>query len=380
MRPNTLRTRLWLGVLDALRKPLRIGLAVPAVAGACVMSAAAVAATGAFAGSEAAVAPPATPSLTASRFGKGAAETRPAKIVVARADGSGSRVLTTGWFSFVSPDGSQVAVVDSDVNWWTSQRLELYASAGGSPRRVIDLGCVHAYWSPDSTKLACVERSTAGKPTRLVLIDAASGAKTPLATGFFYSQLSFSPDSAGLAYVQNPTETFNSARGTLKVIDLATRAVRTIRTGAVSAPVWGPTEIAFATAKRRGRNFTYDTAVVKPDGNGFRWLTRFRPTRDLFGPRPVAWSADGKRLLAGMNGLDAWTYNESYAVDAVRGGVRLIAHGVSPTALSRDGRFMIGQTWAEGTHRATSNVVRVPWAGGTKRVLLRQAVEASFNG
>ncbi len=324
---------------------------------------------------------PGTTLLTVSRFGKGAAENRPAKIVIARADGSGSRVLTTGWLSYVSPDGSQVAVVDSDMNWYTNQRLELYAPAGGAPTRVIDLGCTHLYWSPDSTKLACVEHSTAaGKPTRLVLIDATSGAKTPLATGFFHPQLSFSPDSAGLAYVQNPTETFNSARGKLKVIDLATRSVRTIRTGAVSAPAWGPTEIAFATAKRRGRNSTYDTAVVKPDGNGFRWLTRFRPTRDLWGPYPVAWSADGRRLLAGMRGMDAWTVQETYAIDAIRGGSRLIAHGVSPTALSRDGRYVVGQTWAEGTHRASSTIVRVPWTGGKKRVLLRQAVEPSFNG
>jgi hypothetical protein len=334
------------------------------------------------ASSESGAAEQANVGLTVSRFGKGAAENRPAKIVVARADGRGSRVLTTGWFSYVSPDGTQVAVVRSDVNWYTNQRLELYPSTGGAPRRAIDLGCIHLYWSPDSTRLACVELATAsGKPTRLVLIDTASGAKTTLATGFFDGQLSFAPDSAGLAYVQNPTEMFNSARGTLKVIDLATRAVRTIRTGPVSSPAWGPTEIAFAVAKRRGRNFTYDTAVVRPDGNGFRQLTRFRPTADLFGPFPVAWSADGKRLLAGMNGGYAWTTRESYAIDPIRGGVRLIAHGVSPSALSRDGRWVIGQTGdAATTGLAGSNVVRVPWGGGTKRVLLPQAVEPSFNG
>ena len=81
---------------------------------------------------------PATAGLTASRFGKSAAENRPAKIVIANANGSGSRILSTGWYSFVSPDGLQVAVIDSNVNWYTNLRLELYATSGGSPRSVID--------------------------------------------------------------------------------------------------------------------------------------------------------------------------------------------------------------------------------------------------
>lgn len=317
--------------------------------------------------------------LTASRFGTDAAN-RPAKIVVARADGSGSRVLTTAWLSYVSPDGSQIAVVDSDVNWYTNQRLELYPSAGGAPRRVVDIRCTDLYWSPDSTKLACAEFVRQGRPLRLVLIDATSGAKTTLTTGFFDRAPSFSPDSSSLAYVQKRLEL--SAGGSLKVIDLATRAVRTIRAGGLSSPAWGPTEIAFAMRKPGiGRFSAYDTAVVKPDGSGFRRLTRFRPTQDFFGPHPVAWSADGKRLLAGIYGRDAWTARESFAIDPVRGGVRLIAHQVSPSALSRDGRFVIGHTGDEATTGLTgSNVVRVNWAGGTKRVLLRQAVQPSFNG
>ena len=324
---------------------------------------------------------PATVSLTASRFGKGFAETRPAKIVVANANGSGSRILTRGWASFVSPDGSQVAVMDGNR---TNLRLELYASSGGAPTRAIRINCGRIVWSPDSTKLACVDYTgaAAGKPSQLRLIDAASGARTTLATGFFDRQVSFSPDSGSLAYVQKPTDDpYFNARSTLKVVDLAMRAVRTIRNGLVASPGWGPTEIAFATLKPRGRNFTFDTAVVKPDGSGFRRLTRFRPTAELFGPYPVAWSADGRRLLAGMNGPDAWTARESYAIDPIRGGVRLIAHSVSPSALSRDGRFVIGQTGdSETTGNAGSNVVRVPWAGGRAQVLLRQAVLASFNG
>jgi hypothetical protein len=319
--------------------------------------------------------------LTASRFGKGAAENRPAKIVLAQADGSASRILTKAWFSFVSPDGSKVAVVDSDVNWYTNTRLELFASAGGPSTGAVRIDCIRLYWSPDSSKLACVQFNAASKPSGLLVIDAATLAVTTLAKGFFDPQVSFSPDSTRLAYVQAPKATYVSSHTKLKVIDLATQSVKTVRTGGVAAPAWGPTGIAFATLKPRGRNYTFNVAVVGPDGSGLRRLTRFRPNAQLFGPTPVAWSSDGKRLLAGMQGLDAWTQREAYAVNAVHGGLRLIAHRVSPSALSLDGRYVIGQTGdAESTGLAGSNVVRVPWAGGKKRILLRQAVGASYSG
>jgi hypothetical protein len=130
------------------------------------------------------------------------------------------------------------------------------------------------------------------------------------------------------------------------------------------------------------RRFTFNAALIQPDGSGFRQLTRFRSTTELYGPRPVAWSADGTRLLAGLAGLDGWVYREAYAVDPVRGGSRLIARSLSPAAFSRDGRYVIGQTGdAETTGLAGSNIARVPWArGGRKHILLRHAVEPSFNG
>jgi Tol biopolymer transport system component len=321
--------------------------------------------------------------LTASRFGKAPdAGSRPAKIVVANANGSGSRVLTSGWWSSVSPDGSRVAVMDADVDY-ANPRLELYASSGGAPTGVVDVWCAGVVWSPDSTRLACVDYGAdPAKPWRLLLFDAASGAKTTLATGFFDLQVSFSPDSTRLAYVQRTTgRTYYDRRARLKVVDLATRRATTIRTAGAASPAWGPAAIAFDVLKPLGRNYSHNVAIVQPDGAGYRQVTHFRPTAELFGPTPAAWSADGKRLLAGMAGLDAWVARESYAVDPARGSVRLIAHSVSPSALSRDGRFVIGQTGdAETTGLARSNVVRVPWGGGQKRILLRQAVEPSFNG
>jgi hypothetical protein len=68
-------------------------------------------------------------------------------------------------------------------------------------------------------------------------------------------------------------------------------------------------------------------------------------------------------------------------VDAVRGGARLIARGVMPTAFSRDGSHVIGQNGdVSTTGFRLAQIVRVPWSGGKRRVLLRRAMYASYSG
>ncbi|HWM09709.1 MAG TPA: hypothetical protein VNO82_10190, partial [Solirubrobacteraceae bacterium] len=291
------------------------------------------------------------------------ASTPGGKIVIANGDGSDRRVLGSGWESFISPDGAWVAVTDGDQGPTApmNHRLELYASAGGTPAHVLAIECLGVYWSPDSTKLACVDRDTFGTdPGRLLVIDAATGAETTLGTGYFHSRVSFSPDSARLAYVQNAAA-FSNRGGALKVVDLATQATTTLRRRAV-APVWGPRAIAFSIVKTRGRQYpAFDVAVMKPDGSGYRRLTRFRPQFLQTGLSPVAWSANGRRLLAALGGQDTF---RAYAVNPRRGGARRIEAFVTPSVLSRDGRFVIGGDNTEGTDPVRSNVVRVPWSGG----------------
>ena len=126
---------------------------------------------------------------------------------------------------------------------YTNARLELYASAGGAPARTIRVNCAVIVWSPDSTKLACVDdnsdarQAVAPDPDR-----PASAATTTLATGFFDSQVSFSPDSTRLAYRSAADlGAYFTSRGKLKVIDLATRAITTVRAGVSWRPPGGLT-------------------------------------------------------------------------------------------------------------------------------------------
>lgn len=318
----------------------------------------------------AASAAPADTHLTAS--------TASGQIVVARGDGGGRRVFGHGYASFVSPNGSQIAVRDFDSTSVgpTNETLKLFASAGGVPLHVLAVDCLEVYWSPDSTKLACVDHDVSDDSGQLLVIDAASAAATTVASGFIGSQVSFSPNSAKLAYVRNPDRSAPKG-GALKVVDLATGASTTLRQRA-AYPVWGPRRIAFSTVKPGAYGRTVNVAVVKPNGSGFRRLTRFRPRFLQSGLSPVAWSANGKRLLASLGGEDVF---EAFAVNPKRGGARRILPRVTPGALSRNGRFVIGGDNTEASYDdARSNIVRVPWTGGKPRVLIRHAGSPSFNG
>ena len=66
------------------------------------------------------------------------------------AKAAGKRILASGSVSFISPDGSRVAVTDYDLerNQVVNERLELFSSGGNAPQRVLKIGCHAVYWAP----------------------------------------------------------------------------------------------------------------------------------------------------------------------------------------------------------------------------------------
>ena len=118
---------------------------------------------------------------------------------------------------------------------------------------------------------------------------------------------------------------------------------------------------------------------VHPGARGFDRQAQqlgIEPARGLLPSREQLLHLAGNVLIFG--GQDVFT---AYAVDPRHGGARRIRAFVTPAALSRDGRFVIGGDNTEESYDArSSDVVRVPWNGGRARVLLRRAASPSFNG
>jgi hypothetical protein len=122
---------------------------------------------------------------------------------------------------------------------------------------------------------------------------------------------------------------------------------------------------------------------INPDGTGRRTVTGRLPARllgqGITGLVPVAWSFDGRRLLAGLQSEFGAV---PFAVEPRSGTVRLIGtfdYDASPEGISRDGRTVLVSYGGFASDDDTRLEI-VPYSGGRGRVIARRAGEASWNG
>ena len=149
-----------------------------------------------------------------------------------------------------------------------------------------------------------------------------------------------------------------------------------------SNPLWGPQKIVFvktleATKRKYGpKNELY---LMDPLGKSVHRLTHTNVDPLLQGLFPSDWSASGNQLLTEFEGQDT-----SYAVkvNPKTGGQKPVAQageqGFVGTAISRDGKFVLGYTGGFDPGLA-HNVLSVPYAGGKGKVLAKNAFEPDWS-
>jgi Tol biopolymer transport system component len=302
----------------------------------------------------------------------------PNEVWVARVDGAGKRRLAAGSAPAISPDGRWVAFEGGREATFEPRfykDLMLVPTAGGRPR-VLLRGARGPVWSPDSERVAVLQ-DLDDRRRALVVSDITTGKATTVARGPI-DDVSFSPRGDEIAYSRG--EVFGKVDVYVSDADGGNER-RVTDDGSSAYPVWGPREIAFARIVPYRGWGAHEIWLVRSDGSGRRLLTKTPRAllgQGIVGLVPVAWSADGRALLAGLaNEFGA----VPYAVNPQTGSVHRIGeldYAASPDGLSRDGRFvLVSYTPTEQPARARIEVV--PYAGSPGRVIARRAGDASWN-
>jgi Tol biopolymer transport system component len=306
-------------------------------------------------------------------------------VFAANDDGSGARKLVAGENPHVSPDGKIVALLKQGSSLKSKPEMVLAPADGSAPPTVLAKGWrlpeVFA-WSPDGTMVVAVLGPELGKQ-RLVLISTESGAQRTLAQGYF-NGVSFSPSGGELVYGMAGSEKFPPRSDLYRTEVLPPGAVsvkavvpqRLTKDHNSAYPLWGPQKIVFVKtldAKKRKYGPKNDLYLMSPNGKGVKRLTHTKVDPLLQGLFPTAWSASGTRLLAEFEGQDT-----SYAVKvnpktgAEKPVAKTAEQGFVGTALSRDGKFVLGYTGGFDPG-AKHDVMSVPYAGGKGKVLAKNA-------
>jgi Tol biopolymer transport system component len=317
----------------------------------------------------------------------------------ANADGSDPVRLTRGDDPFLSPDGRAIVYEHADGLWAIPVEGGMPRLLYGLERPREHLGSVTSRPGTDELALE-VEFATAKRksscPTttssspdsftgcsdgsiwvrEVMLLNVATGASRrlrivlPKLVSPCVCGLSFSPDGRELA-LQIDSGVGSTSGSDIYVDDLPGSNLRRLTsTHRARAPVWGPSEIAFAQDAAGGHG---DVWVVNGDGTGLRQLTHTSAAI-----LPAGWSEDGAELLAfypPMHNGQVW------AVDVATGEARTLtpSKGLVPQGLSADGTTVLVGVGCVGTLSPFGYIETVPWAGGDPTVLVKGPCRADWS-
>jgi len=316
--------------------------------------------------------------------------TSPPLVWTMHSDGSQKTSLGEGFSPQISPNGQQVAVSLFGAGAGeTGPALGIYSTTGAPRQTYLSLKGETAQplsWSPDGRYLAVDVQSTALKRgaqlSGLGILDTQSATLSMIAHGQLFGA-SFAPNGSdevvyGLARSQSLAARVNVFRAKAD----GSGTVALTRDGRSLFPLWGPGAIAYDRERlRRNDAPVYQIWLRSPAGRTRR-LTNVRVRSLVSGLIPVAFSADGSRLLTQFVGQDT---SEAWAVRVPSGRVhRLTRKGarlpLQAAGLSSDGATVLVDEGGLDGPASEGRVATLPFAGGRSTVLAAHGSQASWNG
>jgi Tol biopolymer transport system component len=311
------------------------------------------------------------------------------EVWVASASGGERKRLGPGLQPLLAPNGQSVAVslfgatVGEDEH---GPSIGIYPVSGAPISSYLSLETATATplaWSPDSRYLA-VERQSNGTTniaagSGLDVIDTQTGTVTPIAAGTIYGA-SFARDGSDrLVFGLSHSEAFAGGVNVYMSQPSGAGLHPLSNDGRSLNPVWGAAYIAYDRERTRHLSPEYQIWLASQTGARLRRLTHVAVGPLVQGLVPLAFSANGSRLLAEFEGQDT---SGAYAVALASGRARSVtAHGlqVQGAGISSDGRTLLVDEDAFEQPPSHGHVATVPFAGGRSKVLVAHGSQASWN-
>jgi Tol biopolymer transport system component len=304
-------------------------------------------------------------------------------VWVSGVDGSAPTRLGLASSALLSPDGSEVAAVSIEkAQTAKASTLSLYATSGAASSTVQRSAQIMQLlaWSADS-KLILV--AVGASPAQLRVINPVTKQFHTIATGVI-DGASFAPGSSDqVVYARAAPNT--DLVNIYVTSPTGTGARQLTHDNRSEYPLWGATGIVYSHATVRPKNPYPELQLwfIKANGSGARQLTHIpipvgAPVEGL---TPIAFSANGRHLLANLVGPD---HTEAYTVDLT--GPKVVwrdltgqQNGNIGDAISADGKTIL-LTKGMADNLAPLSIETVPWSGGKPTTIVTQGAYASWDG
>jgi hypothetical protein len=307
-------------------------------------------------------------------------------------DGTQNTRIGPGFTPLISPSAQQIAASlfgANPSNGETGPALAVYSTSGGTTQTYFNLAgetVEPLAWSRDDRYVAVDIQSTklknAARLSGLGVVDTMTGTTKVIARGQIFGA-SFAPNGSDeIVYGRSAAQTLTAPVNVFRSTVDGSGTTALTRDGRSLFPLWGPKAIVYDRERLRREDApVYQLWLRSPSGKTRR-LTNIRVRTLVSGLTPLAFSADGSKLLAQFVGQDT---NEAWTVSVASGRARRLTprssrYPLQAAGMTSDGTTLLVNEGGVDGPASEGRVATLPFAGGRSTILVAHGAQASWNG